>query len=64
MADTYSNKEREKIRVKFAKLRRDEKSIEASCEVAGISPSTYYEWNENDDWKKANGWSKGDGWGK
>ena len=64
MADTYSKKEREKIRVTFAKQRRDGISIVASCEAAGISPSTYYEWNENADWNKANGWNKGDGWGK
>jgi len=64
MAKAYDNKEREKIRVNFAKHRDKGHSVVAASKLAGISPSTYYAWNKGDGWSKASGWSKGDGWSK
>lgn len=61
MGYIYDNSEREKLRIAFAKRREKGHSILASCEVAGISPSTYYAWNKGDGWSKASGWDKGDG---
>lgn len=58
MVTKYSDKEREKKRKIFAKNRKAECSIAFSCEVAGISPSTYYSWNKGDSWSKDDGWSK------
>ncbi len=64
MTHSYSNKEREKVRVKFAKQRRKNKSIARCCVVAGISTSTFYSWNKDDDWNKKQGFSKDDGFSK
>jgi DNA invertase Pin-like site-specific DNA recombinase len=60
MTNPYTNKERENKRIKFAQKRRKGHSIAASSEAAGISPSTYYAWNKNDNWDKDDGWSKDD----
>ncbi len=60
MAKPHTKEEREKKRVKFANKRRKGHSIAASCEVAGMSPSTYYAWNKNDEWDQDDGWSKDD----
>jgi len=64
MGEQYSDKERESIRTIFAKHRNAGTSIADAADMAGIAPSTYYSWNEEDDWNKANGWNKGDGWSK
>ncbi len=64
MAGPYTNDERERLRAKFAQKRRKGHSITESCEAAGLSPSTYYAWNENDCWDKDHGWSKDDEWSK
>lgn len=62
MAKAHDNRVREKIRVKFAMHREKGRSIAVSSKRAGISPSTFYAWNEGDAWSKADGWSKDEGW--
>lgn len=64
MGEPYSDEEREHVRKTFAKHRKAGSSIAKSAEKAGISPTTYYAWNDDGRWKKSNGWSKGDGWSK
>jgi len=61
--NTYSNDEREELRIKFAHHRNAGHSIRKAVEVIGISHSTYYKWNENNTWDKSDGWKRG-GYGK
>lgn len=60
MVTKYSDKVREKKRKIFARNRNKGCSIAFSCEVAEMSPSTYYSWNKDDSWDKDDGWSKDD----
>ena len=61
MSNGHDDKEREKKRIAFARKRNKDRSLAESCDAAGISVSTYYKWNEDDDWNKSDGWSKSDG---
>mgnify|MGYP001599798597 CR=1 FL=1 len=58
MASPYTNEEREEKRIKFAQKRRKEHSIEACCEAADISVSTFYAWDGDGGWSKDGGWNK------
>jgi hypothetical protein len=64
MTNSYTNKEREKKRIKFARKRRMGYSIAVSSAAAGISPSTFYAWNKDDSWGKDGGWSKDKTWSR
>ena len=64
MASGYTNEEREKKRMKFARERQKGNSISDCAEAAGIHPSTFYDWDGDKNWKKEDGWSKDDVWPK
>lgn len=63
MAKSHDDEKRELFRVEFAKSRENGLSILESSKRAGISPSSYYAWNQGDAWLRKGGWSK-DGWNK
>ena len=60
----YTKVEREQKRIKFAKKRKQGHSLDVACTAAGISTSTFYAWNSDDDWSKDGGWSKDNGGSK
>ena len=64
MTGNYTNEEREKKRARFAQARQKGRSIKDSADAAGIAPSTFYDWDGDQEWKKEDGWSKDDSWSK